>query len=89
MEEGQLHLDVALLKVLKEHHSALLEASVNSLNELAAADYSLIVPLDLEHPPVLLDVDGRLPLLLPVFLCLTTQASKVWLTADVIIEMDQ
>jgi hypothetical protein len=64
-------LAVAVLHLIEEHHSALVEASENPLNELAAAEYSLIVPLDLEHPPVLLYVNGRLSLFLPVFLSLT------------------
>lgn len=62
---------VAVLHLIEEHHSALVEASENSLNEFAAAEYSLIVPLDLKHPPVLLYVNSRLSLLLPVLLSLT------------------
>jgi hypothetical protein len=46
-------------------------ATVDSLNEPAAFQNGVIVPLDLEHPPVLLDVDCGLALLLPPLLCLT------------------
>jgi hypothetical protein len=46
-------------------------ATVDSLNEPAAFQNGVIVPLDLEHPPVLLDVDCGLALLLPPLLGLT------------------
>jgi hypothetical protein len=46
-------------------------ATVDSLNEPAAFQNSVIVPLDLEHPPVLLNVNGGLALLLPPLLGLT------------------
>lgn len=66
-----------MLHLIEEHHSALVKTSENSLNEFAAAEYSLIVPLNLEHPPVLLYVNGRLSLLLTVLLSLTIYKYRV------------
>lgn len=46
MEEGQLHLTIAILLLNKEHHSALVEATVHSLYELATSEDALVVPLN-------------------------------------------
>jgi hypothetical protein len=69
--ESHLHFNVALFDVGEENSPALAAATPDPLNEATAFDYGLIVPLDLEHPPVLLDVYCRVPLLLTVLLGLT------------------
>ena len=71
MIECHLLVLAELLPPMEEHHPALVIATVDSLNEPAAFQNGVIVPLDLEHPPVLLDVDGGLALLLPPLLGLT------------------
>lgn len=71
MIECHLLVLAELLPPTEEHHPALVIATVDSLNEPAAFQNGVIVPLDLEHPPVLLDVDGGLALLLPPLLGLT------------------
>ena len=71
MEEGHLHVLAAVLNALEEDAPALDEASEGTLNQPAAPLNFLVVPLNLEHPPVLLDVDCCLPLLVPPLLGLT------------------
>jgi len=71
MIERHLLVLAQLLPLTEEHHPALVAATVDSLYEPAAFQNGVIVPLDLEHPPVLLDVDGGLALLLPPLLGLT------------------
>jgi len=71
MIECHLLVLAQLLPLTEEHHPALVAATVDSLYEPAAFQNGVIVPLDLEHPPVLLDVDGGLALLLPPLLGLT------------------
>lgn len=70
--KGELHLSVAFFNIGKEDSSAISIASPRSLNAPAAIDDGLVVPLDLEHPPVLLDGNGCIPFLLSVLLGLTT-----------------
>ena len=71
MIESDLHILIALLDARKEHASALAEAPPCPLNAATASLYELIVPLDLEHSPVLLNRYCRISLLLTVFLRLT------------------
>ena len=71
MIERHLLVLAQLLPLTEEHHPALVAATVDSLYEPAAFQNGVIVPLDFEHPPVLLDVDGGLALLLPPLLGLT------------------
>ena len=71
MIECHLLVLAQLLPLTEEHHPALVAATVDSLYEPAAFQNGVIVPLDLEHPPILLDVDGGLALLLPPLLGLT------------------
>ena len=55
MVEGHLLALTELLLLTEEHHPALVVAAVDPLNEPAAFQNGVIVPLNLEHPPVLLD----------------------------------
>lgn len=71
MIESHLLILAQLLPLAEEHHSALLAATVDSLNEPATFQNGVVVPLDLQHPPVLLNVDGSLALFLPPLLGLT------------------
>lgn len=71
MIEGNLLVLAELLPPTEEHHPALVVATVDSLNEPATFQNGVVVPLDLEHPPVLLNVDCGLTLLLPPLLGLT------------------
>lgn len=71
MIECDLLVLAELLPPTEKLHPAMVTATVDSLNEPAAFQNGVIVPLDLEHPPVLLDVDGGLALLLPPLLGLT------------------
>jgi hypothetical protein len=72
MIEGHLLGLTEFLLLMEEHHSAFVIASVNPLNKSAAFQNGVIVPLDLEHPPILLYCDSSIPLLLPPLLCLAT-----------------
>ena len=72
MIEGHLLGLTEFLLLTEEHHSALVIASVNSLNESAAFQNGVIVPLDLEHPPILLYRDSSISFLLAPLLCLAT-----------------
>jgi hypothetical protein len=71
MEEGHLHFLISLLGLSEEHKAALQAASEHSLDETAAFQNAVVVPLDLEHAPVLLDVDSGEALLVPPLLGLT------------------
>ena len=71
MIEGHLLVLAQLLPPSEEYHPALVAATVDSLNEPATFQNGVVVPLDLEHPPVLLNVDCGLSLLLPPLLGLT------------------
>ena len=71
MIESHLLVLAQLLPLMEEHHPSLVVATVDSLYEPAAFQNGVVVPLDLEHPPVLLDVDCGLALLLPPLLGLT------------------
>ena len=71
MIESHLLVFAELLPPTEEHHPALVVATVDSLYEPATFQNGVVVPLDLEHPPVLLNVDCGLALLLPPLLGLT------------------
>ena len=71
MIEGHLMRLTEILLLMKEHQPALVIATVHALDESAAFQNRVIVPLDFEHPPILLDGDGGIPLLLPPLLGLT------------------
>ena len=71
MEESHLHILIASFCLFKEDHSALDKAAENSLDQTAAFQNFVIVPLDLEHPPILLNVNGRQGLLVSPFLSFT------------------
>ena len=60
-----------LLSLPEEYVSASV-ASVDSLNVATGVENLLVVPLNFEHAPVLLNVDGCQLLFLSVLLCLTT-----------------
>lgn len=83
MEEGHLHVLTAVLNALEEDEAALDEAAEGSLNEPAAPLNFLVVPLDFEHPPILLDVNRGLSLLVPPLLGLATPLREIatYLTA--------
>jgi hypothetical protein len=70
--KSELHLSVSLFNIRKEYTTATAKPSPDPLNAPAAIDYCLVVPLDLEHPPVLLDGNRCIPFLLSVLLGLTT-----------------
>lgn len=72
MEEGHLHLFTALLCALEEDLAAIAKAPECTLNESAAPLNFFIVPLDLEHSPILLDVNSRLSLLVSPLLGLAS-----------------
>lgn len=72
MEECHLHLLIAVLCLCEEHQAALLITPVHSLNESAAFQNAVVVPLHFEHAPVLLDVNRGKSLLIPPLLCLTS-----------------
>ena len=69
--EGHLLVLAEFLLLTEEHHTALVVPAVHTLYESAALENGVVVPLDFEHPPVLLDVNRSLALLLPPLLCLT------------------
>ena len=83
MEEGHLHVFAAVLDAFKEDATALDKASEGTLNQPAAPLNFFVVPLDLEHAPVLLDVDRRLPLFIPPLFGLTARLRQIstYLTA--------
>ena len=74
MIESQLLLLIKFLNLLKEDHPALVIAAVYALYEPATFQNSLIIPLDFEHSPVLLDVNCRCTFLLTPFLGLTRES---------------
>ena len=71
MMKSKLHFGVAFFDVSKEDTAALTITSPNSLNAPAALDDGLIMPLNLEHSPVLLDSNCSIPFFLSVLLGLT------------------
>ena len=74
MMKGKLHFSIALFNIRKKDSSPTAKAAPHSLNAPAAIDDRLVVPLDLEHPPILLDSDCCIPFLLSVLLGLTTSS---------------
>jgi hypothetical protein len=60
-----------LFLLMKEYQPALVIPTVDSLDESAAFQNGVIVPLDLKHPPILLNAYGCIPLLLSPLLSLT------------------
>lgn len=72
MEECHLHFLISLLSLSEEHQTALQVAPEYSLDETAAFQNAVVVPLDLEHAPVLLDVNSGQSLLVPPLLGLTS-----------------
>lgn len=71
MEERHLHFLIASLDLLKEYHSAFDEAAEHPLDQTAAFQNFVIVPLHLEHPPVLLNLNGAECFLISPFFGLT------------------
>jgi len=70
--KGELHFSVAFFNIRKEDTAAFAIPSPWPLNAPAAINDGLVVPLDLEHPPVLLDGNRCIPFLLSILLGLTT-----------------
>ena len=73
MEKSHLHMVVPLLSFPKEDYLSLVVASVHSLNKTAAFQNFVIVPLNLEHPPNLLDVNCSQTFLIPPLFSLTSE----------------
>lgn len=71
MEEGHLHLLITPFGLSEKHHAPLVVAAIDPLNESAAFQNFVIVPLDLKHAPVLLDIDSGQALLVPPLFSLT------------------
>jgi hypothetical protein len=71
MVEGHLMSLAEFLLLMNENQSALVIATIHTLNKSAAFQNGMIVPLDLEHPPVLLYGNCGIPFLLSILLCLT------------------
>jgi len=83
VEESHLHVLAAVLDALEEDAPALDEASECTLDKPTAPLNFLVVPLNLEHPPVLLDINRCLPLLVPPLLGLADSLRDIraYLTA--------
>ena len=62
---------VAGLNFVKEDHSTLVVASVDSLDEPTTFQNGVVMPFNLKHTPVLLDANGSISFLLPILLSLT------------------
>jgi len=71
MMKSQFHFNVALLDVGKENYFALAFSTQHSLNASDAFLNVLIVSLDLEHAPVLLEADRSISFLLMVLIGFT------------------
>jgi hypothetical protein len=71
MVEGHLHLLAPLFYPAKEHHASFNETTEHPLNEATTFQNGVVVPLDFEHAPVLLDGPRCQPLLIPPSLALT------------------
>lgn len=77
MEESDLHVLIALLGLSKEYQTSLVVPSKYPLNDAAAPQDLVVIPLNLEHPPVLLDVNRSQTLLVSPLLGLTTSISRL------------
>jgi len=75
MEESHLHLLVAVFHLSEEDHASLMASTVHTLNEPTAFLDAVVVPLDLKHPPVLLDVYRCHSLPITPLLCIANNKS--------------
>ena len=71
MVKGHLHRLVLTLNSLEEDSSPLLVTPEDSLHKATAFQNGVVVPLNLEHAPVLLDVDSCFFFLITPLLTLT------------------
>jgi hypothetical protein len=77
MIERHLHILIDFLHWGEEHPATFLRASEYSLDDPATFQDGLIVPLDFQHPPVLLDLNCSLAIFNSWFLSFTKNRKQV------------
>jgi hypothetical protein len=75
MEKRHLLRSFVFLLFSEEPHPAFGMPSVYALDESATFENSLVIPLNFEHPPVLLDVNRSGPFFFSVLLSLSIKLS--------------